>query len=162
MEVIKIKFNKNNITEQHSEVEVCFKCSACSKFCPITLNVEKYDPEDSFIAQLFSAEKPEALNDVWMCCACEKCVITCPQDADPTEVFTNLKQMSYQQGLAPEIIYNLVKQVIKTGSTYEVSRSANALRKKVGLKDLEFNGQVSEELKIIANKTGLELKEEGD
>lgn len=160
MEVIRIKYDKDEITKKTSEVEICFKCSACSKFCPITINVNKYDLENAFIAQLFAAAKPQALNDIWMCCACEKCVVTCPQDADPTEVFTNLKQLSYQEGLAPEVIYNLVKQVVNTGLTYDISRAVNALRKKVGLNDYNKSENVNKELKTIAEKTALKIKED--
>lgn len=161
MEVIRIKYDKDEITKKTKEVEVCFKCSACSIFCPITLNVEKYDLENAFIAQLFKGDNPDILNDVWMCCACEKCIVVCPQDADPTEVFTNLKQLSYQEGSAPEIIYGLVKQVVNTGSAYEISKSTNAQRKKLNLSEIEPNEAVAKELKIIADHTALKIKEEG-
>ena len=160
MEIIKIKYNKDNIIKQSEEVERCFKCSACSIFCPVTLNVSKYNIENAFISQIFgSMDEQTALNDVWMCCACEKCVITCPQDADPTEVFTNLKQLSYQKGLAPEAIYSLIRQLINTGIAYDIGRTANAARKKFNLKEFEINTKTSEELKTLARKTGLKIKE---
>jgi len=158
MEVLRIKYEKNKITEKSKAIEVCFKCSTCSKFCPVTQHVKKYNLEDSFVAQLFAAEKPEALNDVWMCCACEKCVITCPQDANPTEVFTNLKEKSYQEGLAPPIVYRLVKQLLQEGTVYSI-KFTNMARKRVGLKEVKKNENAVKELNVLAEKAGLTGKE---
>ncbi len=158
MKVLQLKYDKNWITEKSKEIEVCFKCSTCSQFCPITLHVKKYNLEDSFVTQLFEADKPEALNDVWMCCACEKCVITCPQDANPTEVFSNLKEKSYQEGLAPAIVYRLVEQLLQEGTVYGI-RFANSARKRIGLKELEKNEKSVEELNKLAEQTGLEKRE---
>ncbi len=160
MEVLRLKYDKNEMIKKDKSIEVCFKCSTCSKFCPITQFVERYNIEDSFVTQLFEAEKPEALHDVWMCCACEKCVITCPQDTNPTEVFTNLKEKAYQEGLAPAIIYRLVEQLLQESTVYGI-KFANMARKRVGLKELTKNEKTSKELHIIARKTGL-LQEESE
>src|SRR5690554_5434282 len=157
MEVIKLKYDKNEILKKDKSIEVCFKCSTCSKFCPVTQFVDRYNLEDSFVTQLFEAEKPEALHDVWMCCACEKCVITCPQDTNPTDVFTNLKEKAYQEGLAPAIVYRLVEQLLNDNIVYSL-KFANMARKRLGLKELVKNEKTNKELKIIAQKTGL-LKE---
>jgi len=159
MEVLRVKYEKNEIMKKNKAIEVCFKCSTCSKFCPVTQHVAKYNLEDSFITQLFQAEKPEALNDVWMCCACEKCVITCPQDTNPTEVFTNLKEKSYQEGLAPPIIYRLVKQLLQEGTVYSL-KLTNMSRKRAGLKEVKKNEKAVKELNILAEKVGLERKED--
>lgn len=159
MEVLRVKYEKNEIIKKNKAIEVCFKCSTCSKFCPVTQHVAKYNLEDSFITQLFQAEKPEALNDVWMCCACEKCVITCPQDTNPTEVFTNLKEKSYQEGLAPPIIYRLVKQLLQEGTVYSL-KLTNMSRKRAGLKEVKKNEKAVKELNILAEKVGLERKED--
>ncbi len=158
MKVLRLKYEKNEIIEKNKEIEVCFKCSTCSKFCPITKNVKKYNLEDSFVTQIFEAEKPEALNDVWMCCVCEKCVITCPQDTNPTDAFTNLKEKSYQEGFAPQIIYRLVEQLLQEGTVYSL-KFTNLARKRAGLKEIEKNEKSIEELNILAQKTGLEKKE---
>lgn len=158
MEVIKLKYEKNEIIKKDKSIEVCFKCSTCSKFCPITQFVKRYNIEDSFVTQLFEAEKPELLHAVWMCCACEKCVITCPQDTNPTEVFTNLKEKSYQEGLAPAIVYRLVEQLLKDNIVYSI-KFANMARKRAGLKEIVKNEETNKELNVIARKTGL-LQEE--
>lgn len=122
------------------------------------MNVKSYNIEDSFISQLFGAEETDALKDVWMCSNCEKCIMVCPQDAEPAEVFTSLKQLSYQKGLAPASVYGLARQVLKTGSAYEVGAKVNSDRKKLGLKELSANEQVSKELTTIAEKTAFKTE----
>ncbi|HOF03360.1 MAG TPA: hypothetical protein PLT58_05335 [Atribacterota bacterium] len=158
MKVLRLKFEKNNILKRDKSIEVCFKCSTCSKFCPITQNVKKYNLENSFVTHLFEAEEHEALRDVWMCCACEKCVITCPQDTNPTEAFTNLKEKSYELGYAPEIVYRLIEQLLAEGTVYGIKFS-NLTRKRAGLKDIEKNEKSVKELNLLAEKTGLQKKE---
>ena len=158
MEVIRIKYNKDDIIKKSPEVAICFKCSACALFCPATMNVKRYNIEDAFISQLFGAEESDALRDVWMCCNCEKCILVCPQDAEPAEVFTNLKQLSYQKGLAPEAVYALARQVLNTGSAFEIGAKINSDRKKLGLKELSPNENVSKELKIIAERTAFKTE----
>lgn len=159
MEVIRIKYDKDEIIEKIPEVAVCFKCSACALFCPVTMNVSRYNLEDAFISQLFGAEETVTLKDVWMCSNCEKCILICPQDQEPAEVFTNLKQLSYQKGLAPESVYALARQVLKTGGAYEAGAKVNSDRKKLGLKELSANENVSKELKIIAEKTAFKVED---
>ncbi|MBY9004959.1 MAG: hypothetical protein KGD73_13365, partial [Candidatus Lokiarchaeota archaeon] len=81
-----------------------------------------------------------------------------PQDAEPAEVFNNLKRLSYQKGLAPEGVYAITKQVLNTGLAYDIGAKINADRKKLGLKELSTNENLSKELKIIAEKTGLKME----
>ncbi len=159
MEIIKIKYEKDEIVGRHATSEVCFKCSACSKFCPITLHVPTYSMEDSFIVHLYRAERERALRDVWMCCSCEKCLNVCPQDGVPPHVFVDLKETSYKAGFAPDSVYGLVAQLLNAGSAYVVSVSTNKGREKLGLKEIKANDAVTSDLKKLAAKTGLKVKE---
>ncbi len=160
MEIIRIKYEKDTGLEKHETSEICYKCSACSKYCPITRNVAKYNLENSFVVQLYQAAKERALRDVWMCCACEKCATICPQDGDPAHVFTNLKEASYAQGFAPDSIYALVSQVLNTGGAYEISKAMNLNRTKLGLREILPNSKVTEDLNKIAKHVGLKKKGE--
>ena len=157
MEVLRLKYEKNEILKKDKAIEVCFKCSTCSKFCPITQNVKKYNLENSFVTHLFETEKEVALNDVWMCCACEKCLITCPQDTNPTDAFTNLKEISYREGHAPETVYRLVDQLLQEGTVYAL-KFTNLARKRAGMKGIEKNEKSVEEINKLAEKTGLKGK----
>ncbi len=158
MEIIRINYDKDEITGIHKASEICYKCSACSKFCPITMHVSTYNLEDSFIVHLFKADREQALRDVWMCCSCEKCFNICPQDGDPAHVFVNLKEVSYKEGFAPESVYALVGQLLDAGSAYIISVSTNKGREKLGLKEIKANDRVLSDLNKLANKTGLKRK----
>ena len=160
MEIIRISYDKDEITGKHKASEICYKCSACSKFCPITLHVPSYSLEDSFIVHLYKAAREQALRDVWMCCSCEKCFNICPQDGDPAHVFVNLKETSYREGFAPESVYGLVGQLLDTGSAYIVSVSTNKGREKLGLKEIKAQEKTISDLKKLAGKTGLKRKGE--
>lgn len=160
MEVIRISYEKEVDGHKKAASEICYKCSACSNFCPVTMYVEKYDLENSFIVQLFKAEKERALRDVWMCCACEKCFTICPQDGDPAHVFTSLKEASYKAGLAPDSVYAVIGQVLTAGSAYEISKAVNATRTKLGLKEMAPNAKVIDELQKLAKRVGLKKKGE--
>jgi heterodisulfide reductase subunit C len=164
MEVIRVHYDKDEVSKKTKTSEVCFKCSACSKYCPITMYVDKYNLADSFIVHLFTEADEEAwkirAKDVWMCAVCEKCVTICPQDRDPTIVFNNLKQRSYQEGLAPENIYQMVKQLVHTGMAYPVNASLNARRTRQGLGEIKENPKMVGDLAAIAKSTGLKLQGE--
>jgi heterodisulfide reductase subunit C len=92
---------------------------------------------------------------VWMCCVCEKCVDVCPQDGDPTQVFTNLKEMSYLQGLAPPSIYQLVSLLLNTACAYPINNAVNRNRTKLGLAELSVNPTNIQDLTTIAKECGL-------
>lgn len=160
MEIVRVRYDKDSVTETKKTSEICYMCSACSLFCPITLFVPKYDIKDSFIVKLFLDKNnwKERANDVWMCCCCEKCLMVCPQDGDPVHVFNNLKQMSYREGLAPASIYGLVKQLLQTGWAYQISPATNRARTKLGLAEIADKADVAEKLKKLADKTKLEVK----
>jgi heterodisulfide reductase subunit C len=164
MEVIRIKYDKDEVVKTVHTSEICYKCSACSKYCPITMYVEKYNLENSFIVHLFAGMGPEewkqCAKDVWMCSACEKCVSICPQDGDPTHVFNNLKQKSYRDGLAPDSIYGLVNSLLDTSWAYLINPALNRNRAKLGLKDLAPNKNVAGELQTLAKEAGLKRKGE--
>ena len=159
MEVIRIKYENDEIVKKESTSEVCYKCSACSKYCPITMFVDKYNIKDSFIIHLFTSGEGDVwkhrAKDVWMCSACEKCVTICPQDRDPTHVFNNLKQKSYKEGLAPDNIYGMVKLLLDSGWAYPVNVAVNRRRKELGLSDIAVNQKTVDELKSIAKKADL-------
>ncbi len=164
MEVIRIKYDKDEVTKTVHTSEICYKCSACSKYCPITMYVEKYNLENSFIVHLFTGMEPDvwkhSAKDVWMCSACEKCISICPQDGDPTHVFNNLKQKSYREGLAPDSIYGVVNALLDTSWVYMINQPVNRARAKFGLKEIAPKKEVAEDLQKLAKEAGLKRKGE--
>lgn len=154
-----LKVNYKNMIKDAEACDMCFKCSSCSKFCPVSANVGKYDIENSYVVSLFTGEKDETLKDVWMCCACEKCQLVCALDANPPKVFANLKELSYKEGYAPESIYGVITRILNTGIAMIISSAVNRTRIKIGLNEITVNEGIVKDLKILAEKTGLKKKE---
>jgi len=146
---------RDEMLERHPMIERCFKCSVCSLVCPIQY-LEEYSPTDSYVYDLITCENPLTNPNLWSCAYCHKCHEICPQDVNPAKVFTNLKELSFEKGLAPQGIKILVKTVIAIGISFPVTSATQRLREELNLPPLEFKSQ--EEIQLIARKTGLEEK----
>jgi hypothetical protein len=75
---------------------------------------------------------------------------------NPAHVFLNLKELSFEQGLAPQGVTALIKTIITTGISFPVTSVTHRLREGLGLPPL--TSTIQEELKLIVNRTGLEEK----
>jgi len=146
---------RNDLLERYPMIERCFKCSVCSLVCPIQY-LEEYSPTQSYVYDLFTCENPLTNPNLWSCAACHKCHEICPQDVNPAKVFTDLKELSFEKGLAPQGVKALVKTVITTGISFPITLVTQRLREKLNLPPLECKAQ--EEITLIARKTELEEK----
>ncbi len=153
------KINYQDVLKGSEQSDKCFKCSSCSKVCPITSYVKRYNIENSYVVNLYSFDNEDVLRDVWLCCVCEQCYLVCALEADPPHVFNNLKEQSYKQGLAPDSVYGVTKRIVDTGNALIINSSVNRARSKVGLGDIVLTDTVADEIKVLANKTGLKIKE---
>jgi heterodisulfide reductase subunit C len=146
---------RNGLMEREPLVERCFKCSVCAQVCPIQY-LEEYSPTQSYVYDLFTCDNVLANPNLWSCASCHKCAEICPQDVNPAHVFLNLKELSFEQGLAPPSVTGLIKTIITTGSSFPTTSVTERLREQLGLAPFVVNAQ--EELKLIVAKTGLEEK----
>ena len=146
---------RNGLMERQPLVERCFKCSVCALVCPIQY-LEEYSPTQSYVYDLFTCDNVLANPNLWSCASCHKCAEICPQDVNPARVFLNLKELSFEQGLAPQGVMALIKTIITTGISFPVTSVTHRLREGLGLPPLTSTAQ--EELKLIVKRTGLEEK----
>ena len=146
---------RNGLMERRPLVERCFKCSVCALVCPIQYQ-EEYSPTQSYVYDLFTCDNVLANPNLWSCASCHKCTEICPQDVNPAHVFLNLKELSFEQGLAPQGVVALIKTIITTGLSFPVTSVTQRLREGLGLPPITSTAQ--EELKLIVNRTGLEEK----
>jgi len=146
---------RDQLLERHPLVERCFKCSVCALVCPIQY-LEEYSPTQSYVYDLFTCENVLANPNLWSCASCHKCTEICPQDVNPAHVFINLKELSFERGLAPQGITTLIKAIISTGISFPITSVTQRLREQLALPPLTCTAQ--EELELIAQKTGLEEK----
>jgi heterodisulfide reductase subunit C len=146
---------RNGLMERQPLVERCFKCSVCALVCPIQY-LEEYSPTQSYVYDLFTCDNALANPNLWSCASCHKCTEICPQDVNPARVFLNLKELSFEQGLAPQTVTSLIKTIVTTGSSFPVTSVTERLREQLGLEPFTVTAQ--EDLKLIVAKTGLEAK----
>lgn len=106
----------------------CIWCAACFSDCPSRDASVKYlGPAASVLAQRYiddvrDGAKRERLKQlverqIWMCAHCEKASENCPQDIEPQEVISHLRESSIKEGLTnndgarhAKTIYNSVKK----------------------------------------------------
>ena len=146
---------RNSLMEREPLVERCFKCSVCALVCPIQY-LEEYSPTQSYVYDLFTCDNALANPNLWSCASCHRCAEICPQDVNPAHVFLNLKEHSFEQGLAPQGVVALIKTIVTTGSSFPITSVTERLREQLGLAPFAITAQ--EELKLIVAKTGLEEK----
>lgn len=139
--------------------EVCFECSVCAPHCVVQL-VAGFDRRNTFVYDVFRSADPAAHSALWSCSSCHKCVEVCPQDADPLSVIVGLREKAFTEGRAPSYVYDLVGLVLATGYAFPVTKKALKEREALGMSALDSTA--AEELRCIAERTGLLEKLKGE
>jgi len=155
--ILGIEFQtRDRLLERSKAAEKCFKCATCALVCPITRYGEDYNPRETFVYDVFSSLKPETNQNIWSCAVCHKCYEVCPQDVNPPRVFESLKEVAFENGLAPPNVVALVESVIQTGRAFPVTDATKRMRDQLNLSPLTPEGV--DDVKEIARNTGLEKK----
>lgn len=132
--------------------ETCFQCSVCSLHC-VVQELERFDAKHTFVYDLFGFDEPQRHPALWTCSGCHKCHTVCPQDVNPARVIENLREQSFEEGTAPDYVYDQVDLMLETGMSFPVTKKTVKDREKLGLTALT-KGPV-EEIRKIFEKTGL-------
>jgi succinate dehydrogenase / fumarate reductase iron-sulfur subunit len=137
----KVIFQKNENSMKPDDVKIiekssqCIWCGACFSDCPSREFDSKYlGPAASVLAHRYifdvrDTQKRERLKNlldkqIWMCAHCEKSTENCPQNIDPQEVISKLREESIKEGLTHSPGARHAKTVTKTVVKYgEVAES---------------------------------------
>ena len=145
------------------DAEICFKCGVCCVIgghsCHAQFSKE-FTPTHTYVYDCLGSENPSENPHIWFCVSCHKCEELCPYDVSPIEYIENLKASALEQGRAPYIITEEMRQIIESGYAFPLTRTSRRLRDEVGMEPL--SPMVAEELKILARMTGLLDKLEAD
>jgi len=136
MSVINFEF-RNEVIKHNASLSYCYQCSTCSGGCPIALITEgKYNPRKiieeallGFQDRLIGAQD----SNIWLCSTCQKCVELCPQKVELTEIFTLIKNRSFEEGKCPEAFYTQGRAVLDNGVAIPYSKAIITRREKLGL-----------------------------
>ncbi|MFC1647466.1 succinate dehydrogenase/fumarate reductase iron-sulfur subunit [Patescibacteria group bacterium] len=107
----------------------CIWCAACFSDCPSREVSNKYlGPAASVLAQRYiddvrDDKRRERLRAVvekqlWMCAHCEKSTENCPQNIDPQEVISKLREESIKEGLVRNVGARHAKTITKHVKKY--------------------------------------------
>jgi heterodisulfide reductase subunit C len=84
-----------------------------------------------------STENLKEAQDIWLCPSCHRCSERCTYGFDPAGVINAFKQHSYRKGFVPTAVKQLVKNIVDTGYSMEITRSTTKAREKLGLAPIE-------------------------
>jgi heterodisulfide reductase subunit C len=157
MSTINFKF-RNEVLSHNASLSYCYQCSTCSGGCPIALLTEgKYNPrriiEEAILGfQDYLIEKQSP--NVWLCSTCQKCVELCPQKVELTEIFTLIKNRSFNEGKCPEPFTSQGRAILENGIAIPYSNAILSRRKKFELPEVKTAPM--EEIKKLLEITNFE------
>jgi heterodisulfide reductase subunit C len=157
LSVINFKF-RNEVLKHNASLSYCYQCSTCSSGCPVALFTEGlYNPRKIIEEALLGFEDKlidRVAPDVWLCSTCQKCVELCPQKVELTEIFTLIKNRSFERGKVPQSFLQQGQAVLENGIAIPYSNAIISRRKKLGLPEIQT--APVEEIKSLLKETNFE------
>ncbi len=119
---------------RHLDFHECYQCGKCSASCPVfhrdprLLNPRR-------IIHMAALGIREVLTDpsLWRCTTCYECVEGCPQIVNFVDLVVALRNLAYEEGLAPKGVQDEVKAVLKQGFVYPITGRVQQIRERLGL-----------------------------
>ncbi|TFF90975.1 MAG: 4Fe-4S dicluster domain-containing protein [Promethearchaeota archaeon] len=128
---------RNKYIKHSASLSYCYQCATCSGSCPVALATQgKYNPRkiiEMTILGLIERIIEEQQSSIWLCSTCQKCVELCPQNVELTEIFTLIKNSSFQSGKAPESFFSQGKAILENGIAIPYTNATINRREKFGL-----------------------------
>jgi CoB--CoM heterodisulfide reductase subunit B len=121
-----------------NDLRRCYNCGACVDDCPAARVSGKFQPRD-LIGGLLDGDLDTVLQNqaFWQCLECHTCSELCPQRFGMEKVFTALKHLALERGVAPAALQGGIKGFLQTGRLGAVDERG---RKKLGLEALSPGG----------------------
>jgi heterodisulfide reductase subunit C len=150
---------KDENQKMKDAAEICLECGVCcvlgGRSCHAQYD-EQFDPKNTYVYDCLGSDDPMRNKNIWLCVSCHKCEEVCPYDVNPLEFIESIKEKAFESGLAHDVAFNEVEQIISTGYAFQLSSATERQRSSLGLKPLSTKS--GEELKILSVKTGLDAK----
>ncbi len=115
----------------------CYQCGKCSASCPVFhRNPRLLNPRR--IIHMAALGIREVLTDpaLWRCTTCYECVEECPQMVNFVDLVVALRNLAYEEGLAPQGVRDEVHAVLKQGFVYPITGRIQQIRQRLGLPEL--------------------------
>lgn len=137
------------------KLKYCLRCGACTASCPVARAVpEHYNPNRLFQKISLDLESVLEGDELWLCAWCYTCYERCPQELKTTEIIMLTRNLAVERGKFPERPTSLIKQIIKTGRTLDVTRARDSRRASLGLPKIgeTISKRALDEVRIIAKR----------
>ncbi|MHA1732862.1 MAG: 4Fe-4S dicluster domain-containing protein [Promethearchaeota archaeon] len=112
----------------------CYQCGTCTGGCPVAkVTNGEYNPRKIIINSLLGLKQKlveTLVPNVWLCSTCQKCVESCPQGVELTEIFTLVRNMSVEAGTAAAGFTAQATTILETGFTIPPQPSVARRREK--------------------------------
>ncbi|MCK9226914.1 MAG: 4Fe-4S dicluster domain-containing protein [Syntrophorhabdaceae bacterium] len=106
-------------------VSECYQCFRCTNGCPAARDMDIVPHR--IIGYIISGERECVLSSagLWACLQCAACSIRCPNGIDVARIFTVLRRMSVESGLAAQTNIHefdtlMVESIARHGHMYEL------------------------------------------
>ena len=152
--------SRNEVLKHNASLSYCYQCSTCSGACPVALATQgKYNPRrviEMSVLGFIDKIIEEQQSSVWLCSTCQTCVELCPQNVELTEIFTLIKNRSFESGKAPEKFFSQGRAILENGVAIPYSKATNSRRDRLGLPEVKTVSV--EEVQKIMEETKFESK----
>lgn len=142
-------------TLEAEKLKYCNQCGTCTASCPVAKVIpEHYNPRNLFQKIFLDLDSVLQGDELWLCAWCYSCYERCPQDIKTTEIIMITRNLAVEREKFPERPTSLIKQIIKTGRTLEITEARDNRRAKLGLPKIgqTISKQALDEIKKIAEK----------
>ncbi len=151
------KIRKRNIFASFNFTK-CYQCGKCVGICPAAQH-SNFNPR-LIIRDVLFGELHRVLDseDIWLCFDCFDCKVRCPMNLDIPELIHALRVEALLQGRYPKRFKTFLefgRNMLETGSAISLTGRVKKVRKRLGMTERPISEQAVEELKVIAEETGL-------
>ncbi|MHA1491938.1 MAG: 4Fe-4S dicluster domain-containing protein [Promethearchaeota archaeon] len=151
---------RNQVIKHNASLSYCYQCSTCSGGCPVALLTQgSYNPRKIIEMAILGLQNKlieDKNSSIWLCSTCQKCVELCPQKVELTEIFTLIKNKSFEEGKVPEAFLLQGQAILDTGIAIPYSKAIISRREKLGLPEIKT--APIKEIKLLLKETNFEKK----
>ncbi len=138
------------------KLRYCYGCGTCTASCPVAKVIpESFNPRGLLQKIFFDLSKTLTEDELWLCAWCYTCYERCPQELKTTEIFLLTRNLAVERGYFPKQPTNLIKQVLRSGRTLEVTSARDRRRVALGLRAIgeTVSDKALKEIKVITDKS---------
>lgn len=105
-----IEFKKRLKQVSKSSLNECMQCGTCSVVCSLAPEDRPFPRKEMIWAGWGMKDKLIGNTDIWLCHQCGDCSTYCPRGVKPAEVFSAVREISYQHYAKPKFLGEILNE----------------------------------------------------